>query len=147
MRKGHLRRNVIQEKSFALAVQILHLGRKLRGDLREFGLADQLVRAGTSIGANVEEALGGQSRKDFIAKMSIAAKETRETHYWLRLARESELLTEQHVEALLNQCQESLALLNSIILSTRQNSSQAASSNSEFIIQNSEFLDTSGRQP
>ncbi|SRR5579884_2054332 len=127
------RQNVIQDKSFAFAVQIVRLAKELREDHREFTLSDQLVRAGTSIGANVEEALGGQSRKDFLAKLGIAAKETRETHYWLRLVKESGLLTGRQVDILLVECREILAVLNSIILTTRRNAS------SEFRIHNSEF--------
>jgi four helix bundle protein len=127
------RQNVIQDKSFAFAVQIVRLAKELREDHREFTLSDQLVRAGTSIGANVEEALGGQSRKDFLAKLGIAAKETRETHYWLRLVKESGLLTGRQVDILLVECREILAVLNSIILTTRRNA------NSEFRIHNSEF--------
>ncbi len=117
------RQNVIQDKSFAFAVQIVRLAKELREDHREFTLSDQLVRAGTSIGANVEEALGGQSRKDFLAKLGIAAKETRETHYWLRLVKESGLLTGRQVDILLVECREILAVLNSIILTTRRNAS------------------------
>ncbi len=136
------RQNIIQHKSFAFAVQIVKLAKELRKDHQEFILSDQLVRAGTSIGANVEEALGGQSRKDFLAKLGIAAKETRETHYWLRLVRDSGALTGRQVDALLMECREILTVLNSIILTTRHNSAPVRSSNSEFRIHNSEFRRT-----
>ena len=76
--------NVILDKSYAFALEIMNLTKAIR-DKREYDLASQLWRAGTSIGANIEEAQAAQSRADFRSKMSIAAKEARETHYWLRL--------------------------------------------------------------
>jgi four helix bundle protein len=79
-----LKENTIQIKSYEFALGIIALYRKL-GNSNEFVLSKQLLRSGTSIGANVEEALAGQSRVDFISKMSIASKEARETNYWLRL--------------------------------------------------------------
>ncbi len=80
-------RRCIQEKSFA-SREDRQIQPDLQVDRSEFVLSGQLLRSGTSIGANVEEALGGQSTKDFVAKMSIAAREARETHYWLRLVHE-----------------------------------------------------------
>lgn len=80
--------NLIQKKSYDFALQIIALYRKLC-KANEFVLSKQLLRSGTSIGANVEEAQAGQSRADFISKMSIASKEARETNYWLRLLRDS----------------------------------------------------------
>ena len=79
-----MKQNVIQEKSYAFALSAIQAYQKLAGT-REFVLSKQLLRAATSIGANVEEAIAGQSRADFISKMSIASKEARETNYWLRL--------------------------------------------------------------
>ena len=80
--------NIIQKKSYDFALTIIALYRNLvKGN--EFVLSKQLLRSGTSIGANVEEAQAGQSRADFISKMSIASKEARETCYWLRLLRDS----------------------------------------------------------
>ena len=76
--------NPVKEKSFSFAVRIIKLAKWLRKN-NHFELSQQIIRSGTSIGANVEEALAGQSRKDFIAKMAIASKEARETNYWLRL--------------------------------------------------------------
>ena len=77
--------NVVKEKSFLFAIRIVNVARYLQRNHREYVLSKQLMRAGTSIGANIEEALAGQSRKDFIAKMAIASKEARETDYWIRL--------------------------------------------------------------
>lgn len=81
--------NVIQEKAYAFALRIIQLNQFLKTEKREFELSRQVLKSGTSIGANVEEAIGGQSENDFYAKMSIAYKEARETHYWIRLLRDS----------------------------------------------------------
>ena len=83
--------NIIHKKSYEFALQIIFLYRKIC-KANEFVLSKQLLRSGTSIGANVEEALAGQSRADFISKMSIASKEARETNYWLRLLRDSGII-------------------------------------------------------
>ena len=102
-------RSVVAEKVFAFAVRVVKLVRQLQMEHKEYVLSKQLLRSGTSIGANIEEALAGQSRKDFIAKMSIASKETRETLYWLRLLHETgyigantELSIERECKALRN---------------------------------------------
>ncbi len=83
--------SVIQKKSFEFALQIIRLYRELQVE-HEYVLSRQLLRSGTSIGANVEEASAGQSRKDFLSKMAIASKEARETRYWLRLLQASRLV-------------------------------------------------------
>ncbi|HUX57173.1 MAG TPA: four helix bundle protein [Bacteroidales bacterium] len=77
--------NVIQVKSYAFAVNIVKTYKLLVEEKKEYVLSKQLLKSGTSIGANTEEALGGQSEKDFYAKLNIVYKEARETHYWLRL--------------------------------------------------------------
>ena len=81
-------KSIIQTKSFMFALQIIALYKVLQGQ-REFVISRQLLRSGTSIGANVEEASAAQSRADFLSKMSIASKEARETRYWLLLLEES----------------------------------------------------------
>lgn len=78
-------------------------------------LTKQLLRAGSSIGANIEEANAGQSKKDFIAKMAIASKEARETHYWLRLLRDSNYLNKQRADELIADCNELIRLLTAIV--------------------------------
>ena len=83
--------NVVRDKSYRFALRIIGLYKALR-DKKEFVISKQILRSGTSIGANVEEAQGAQSRKDFHSKMTIAHKEARETHYWLRLLRDSKLV-------------------------------------------------------
>jgi four helix bundle protein len=85
--------NVIQNKSYAFAVRIVRLYQHLSVQKKEYVLSKQVLRCGTSIGANVEEAIGGQSRADFVSKMSIAYKEARETSYWLRLLKDTDYLT------------------------------------------------------
>jgi four helix bundle protein len=111
--------NAIQSKSYAFALRILKLYRFLCDEKREFVLSKQIVRSGTSIGANVEEAIGGQSNKDFLSKMSIAYKEARETHYWLRLLRDSDILEANHAASVVNDCEELLKLSGSIIRTTK----------------------------
>lgn len=80
-----MKENVVQQKSFAFAIRVVNAYKYLTEQKKEFVLSKQLLRSGTSIGANVEEATGGQSKKDFIAKISISYKEARETKYWLNL--------------------------------------------------------------
>ena len=87
------RNNPVLEKSFAFAVRIVKLYKYMMEEKREFTLAKQVLRSGTSVGANIEEAVGGYTKKDFRAKMSIAYKEIRETKYWLRLLKETEYLS------------------------------------------------------
>lgn len=110
MKKG----NVIQEKSFAFAVRIVNLYKHLCEEKKEFILSKQLLRAGTSIGANVEEAIGGQSKKDFFAKLTISYKEARETHYWLRLLKATNYLSEEESYSLLLDVEELLKIIGSI---------------------------------
>jgi len=83
--------NIILDKSFDFALAIIEIYKKMRKE-KEFVLSKQLLKSGTSIGANVNEATAGQSKRDFIAKMAIASKEARETHYWLRLIQKSEIV-------------------------------------------------------
>ena len=113
-----MKENVVSDKSFQFAVEIVKLARRLHAD-REFVLADQILRSGTSIGANIEEAIAGQSRKDFISKMAIASKEARETRYWLRLLQESDTQRES-VGPLLSKVEELVKLLTSIVKSTSE---------------------------
>jgi four helix bundle protein len=115
------RRNVVQEKSFDFALEIIRLSRRLQSDRTGSLLSRQLVRSGTSIGANIEEAIAAQSKKDFLAKMHIAMKEARETHYWLRLICKSGLTTTPEIDALLRHCAELVTILGAITLTTRRN--------------------------
>ena len=109
----------MQQKSYAFALSVITLYRDLLRQ-NEFVLSKQVLRSGTSIGANVEEALAGQSRADFLSKMSIASKEARETLYWLRLLRDSETLPAAKVEPLLVESQSLINLLTSIVKTTAE---------------------------
>jgi four helix bundle protein len=111
--------NTIQTKSFAFAVQIVYLYSRLT-EQREYVISKQMLRSGTSIGANVEEAQSGQSRKDFLAKMYIAAKEARETRYWLRLLQETRLVNID-LNTELTSVNELILILTSIIKTTEAN--------------------------
>jgi four helix bundle protein len=105
--------NILQTKSYQFALDIIVLFKQLQ-KRKEFVLSKQLMRSGTAVGALVEEAIGGQSSKDFIHKMSIAYKEARETKYWLRLLRDSEYLTHDETEPYLNNAEELLRIIGSI---------------------------------
>ena len=139
----HRSKSIVQEKSFHFAVDIVEYARRHQKDYINLVLTRQLLRSGTSIGANVEEALGGQSRKDFIAKLAIAAKEARETGYWLRLIRETQPHNIQELACLLTECDTLKAMLNSIILTTRNTlatqHSDSRTHNSELSTQNPEL--------
>lgn len=111
--------SIVKNKSYAFAVNVVRLARELR-QRHEFELSKQVLRAGTSIGANIEEALAGVSRRDFIAKMSIASKEARETHYWLRLIQDSESIASSAVVPMLRDVEELLRILTAIV-KTSQN--------------------------
>ena len=106
--------NVVQEKSYAFALRVVKLYRWLSETKKEFVLAKQILRSGTSIGANVEEAIGGQSKKDFYSKMTIAYKESRETHYWLRLLHDAEFIDNNLYQSIIADCEELLKILGSI---------------------------------
>jgi len=106
--------NVVQVKSYDFAVKIVRLCRSLQKDRKEFILSKQLLRSGTSIGANIEEAIGGQSKKDFFAKLTIAYKEARETHYWIRLMSDTEYLDKETARDLINDIEELLRIIGSI---------------------------------
>lgn len=113
--------NIILEKSYAFALRIVKLYRFLVDNKHEWVLTKQVLRSGTSIGANVEEAVGAQSRKDFLSKMNIAYKECRETNYWLRLLKDSEYLEESHYKSISDHCNEMQRILAAIVLKTKAN--------------------------
>ena len=115
-----MKENVILEKSYALALAVISLCRELQMKQHEYVLSRQLMKSGTSVGANVEEAQAGQSRADFLSKMSVAAKEARETHYWLRLIRDSKLTDEKTVAPVLDLTEEVRRILTAIVKSTAE---------------------------
>lgn len=112
-----MKQSLIKEKSYAFALQIMRLYKTLLKQ-HEYIVSKQLLRSGTSIGANVEEALAGQSRADFISKMSIASKEARETNYWLRLLRDSGTLNKSAVAPFLAESESIVKILTSIVKTT-----------------------------
>lgn len=115
--------NPIKDKSFNFALEIVRLYQKLQ-DQREYVLSKQILRSGTSIGANVEEATAAESRRDFVHKLSIASKEARETNYWLRLLLHSDLIGNAEIEPLLEESTELVKMLTAIVKTTTRNSSQ-----------------------
>ena len=113
-------KSIIQEKSYEFSKKIVLFCLKLQKDKKEYILSKQLIRSGTSIGANIEEALGGFSKKDFIYKMSISHKEARETRYWLKLLRDTELATVEECTPLLDNIEEIIKILYKITSSSRE---------------------------
>ena len=112
--------NVVEEKSFRFAVRIVKLNQYLRTKKKEYVLSKQLLRSGTSIGANVAESQQAQSRADFVSKLEIALKETSETKYWLRLLHATEYLSDSQFESINTDCSELEKLLVSIVKSTKK---------------------------
>lgn len=125
-------RSIIREKSFAFALETIAIYKQLQ-PAREFVLSKQLLRIGTSIGANVEEAIAAQSRKDFLSKMSVASKEARETRYWLSLLEQSKLASVD-VNSCLKSVEELIRILSSIVKTTAETCEPTP--NSKLKIQN-----------
>jgi len=123
--------NKILELSFDFAISVIDLYKKLV-ERKEFILSKQLLRSGTSIGANVEEAIAAQSRKDFVSKMSIASKEARETRYWLRLLSKSKIVDLDY-QPYLENVEHVINILTKIVKTTAQ-SSAGTIQNSTFKI-------------
>jgi len=116
--------NIVQSKTYSFAVRIVKVYQYLSHEKKEFILSKQLLRSGTSIGANVEEAIGGQSRKDFFAKLTIAYKEARETHYWIRLLTDTSYISKEQSQSLLSDIEEILKIIGSIQKSIRNSTTQ-----------------------
>ena len=111
--------NLMMEKSFLFALRIVKLYQHLSEKKKEFILSKQILRAGTSIGANLEESRGAQTSSDFQTKISIAYKEARETSYWLRLLFASKYLTERQFASLQTDCEELIRMLGSTQLTMK----------------------------
>ena len=116
-----MKENILIDKSIEFAARIIKLQRYLLKDKKENVIPKQIVRSGTSIGANINEANYGQSKADFISKMHISLKETAETEYWLRLLIKAELLTVKEGESLLKDCLEIKKILISSINTAKKN--------------------------
>lgn len=113
--------SILKEKSYTFALRMIKLFQYLLNEKKEFVLSKQILRSGTSIGANIEEAFQGESKPDFIHKLSIANKEAFETNYWLRLLRDSEYLEKKLADSLLADCDEIQKLLVSSIKTAKLN--------------------------
>ena len=115
--------NIVQDKSYAFALRIIRLYKHLVHDKNEYVLAKQILKSGTSIGANVEEAIQGESRADFVHKLAIALKEANETRYWLNLLRDSEIINnDENTQSLIDDCSEMIKLLTTIIKTSKKKS-------------------------
>ena len=111
--------NIVVHKSYAFALQIIQLYKSLV-EKKEYVLSKQIVRSGTSLDANIHEAIASESKKDFIHKLGIALKEARETSYWLNLLKDSKYISNDEFNKLNNSCYEIIKILNSIILTTKK---------------------------
>jgi four helix bundle protein len=116
-----MKESVLREKSYQFALRIVKLYQFVVSEKKEFVLSKQILRSGTSIGANVEEASQAQSKSDFVHKLSIAQKESFETDYWLRLLRDSNYLTEKQANSMISDCQELQKLITSSIKTVKAN--------------------------
>ena len=114
-------RNPIQDKAYEFALNIVDYCRKIMREEKEYVLSKQVLRSGSSIGANIEEAQQAESKKDFISKMSISLKEAYETRYWIILIRDSGIETEEKSNVLFNQVQELIRMLVAIIKTSKFN--------------------------
>ena len=111
--------NIIVEKSYAFALEIVGLYKSLV-EKKEFVLSKQILRSGTSIGANIHEAVTSESKRDFVHKLGIAVKEARETSYWLNLLKDGKFIIQKEFDKLDKLCNELVKILNSIILTTKE---------------------------
>lgn len=116
------RPNPLKEKSYAFALRVIKLYKHLLAEHKEYVLSKQVLRSGTSIGANIAEANQGQSRSDFISKLSISLKESVETEYWLSLLRDSDYITKAQAESLIEDCKELERILTATIKTAKRTS-------------------------
>jgi len=112
--------NILQEKSFKFAIRIVNLYKFLCEEKKEFVISKQVLRSGTSIGANIEEGIGGQSEKDFLSKLNISYKETRETIYWLKLLLATDYLIKEQADSIIFDAEELCKILAKIILTMKK---------------------------
>ena len=111
--------NIVLDKSFNFAVRIVKLYKYLRYTIDERVLSTQVLKSGTSIGANIREALRSSSRKEFIVKMNISLKEAYETEYWLELLYKTEYISEKEYNSIFPECRELTSMLSQIILTAK----------------------------
>ena len=120
MKSDMKKENIVKDKSLSFAIRIVNVYKYLVAEKRETVMSKQLLRCGTSIGANIREAEQAQSRADFLSKQNIALKEANETEYWLELLMRTGFITQNEYESINNDCVELNKLLISIIKSTKQ---------------------------
>ena len=116
--------NILGEKSYKFALRMIKLYKFMVAEHKEFVLSKQVLRSGTSIGANIEESIHAQSKPDFIHKLSIAQKEASETSYWIKLLRDSDYLNKKLADSLFNDCEEIQKLLTASIKTAKSNLNQ-----------------------
>jgi len=114
-----MKENIIVSKTYSFAVEIVKFCFEIQDKKREYILSRQLLKSGTSIGANTEEAQGAISKAEFVVKMQIALKEAKETKYWLRLIKDAEVYQNTHSEQLLIDCNEIIVIITSILKSAK----------------------------
>lgn len=117
--KNPKQKSIVAEKAYSFALEIIQVYKVLKSQ-NEFDLSRQILRSGTSIGANVNESISAESKKDFIHKLSISLKEARETLYWLNLLHDSDYLKQEIFQKLNKDCSELIKIINSIILTTKE---------------------------
>lgn len=117
-----MKENIIQIKTFNFALKIIKLYKYLKDEKHEYILSKQLLRRGTSIGANIEESSGSQSKNDFVSKLAIAYKEARESSYWIKLLKRSEYLSNEESNSLLSDIDEILRIIGKIQITIKNNS-------------------------
>ena len=115
-----MKENILLDKSFAFSIRVINAYKYLLREHKEFVISKQFLRSGTSIGANVEEAIGAQSRNDFLSKLAIAYKEARETKYWIRLLEKTNYFDKQQSASLLNDVEDFLRIIGKIQVTTKQ---------------------------
>jgi four helix bundle protein len=116
-----MKENIFKTKTYDFALRIISLYRDLSSEKKEFVLSKQILRSGTSIGANIEEANQAESKKDFVHKLGIAQKEANETHYWIRLLSDSDLIDRDKSKQLKSDCEELIKLITSSIKTAKNN--------------------------
>ena len=116
-----MKENILSEKSYEFALRMIKLYKFMTSEHKEFVLSKQVLRSGTSIGANIEESIHAQSKPDFVHKLSIAQKEASETNYWLRLLRDSDYINEKLAASIINDCEEIQKLLTASIKTAKSN--------------------------
>jgi four helix bundle protein len=113
-------KSILKEKSYLFAISIVRLSQHLQADMKEFVLSKQILRSGTSVGALIREAEFGQTRKDFIHKMSIALKEANETEYWLSILKDTNYIDEEYYNKSTSDVKELIAMLVSTVKTAKK---------------------------